>query len=154
MASFAKVTICGYCGRDVELKYTPQGTAVANVSIATTERRKEAGETIELTTWWRATLWGKQAELANQYLQKGSQVIFEGRPCLREYTDREGSKRSSLEVNVTDMHLLDGGSRSDSADSATDARQQRNAAATAAQAPSGRPQAGSGEAGDSDAIPF
>jgi single-strand DNA-binding protein len=111
MASFAKTIIVGYCGRDIELRYLPSGQAVANVSVATTEKRKENGEAQEITTWWKCTLWARHAELANQYLQKGSQVYFEGRPCLREYTDRDGNKRQSLELTVSDMQFL--GSKSD-----------------------------------------
>jgi single-strand DNA-binding protein len=94
--SFNKITIVGYLGRDPELRYTPQGTALCKMSIATTEKRKNvAGETEEHTTWFRVTAWGRQAELANEYLAKGRQVYVEGRFRLEEYTDREGQKRLS-----------------------------------------------------------
>src|SRR5262249_44653243 len=70
--SFNKITIVGYLGRDPELRYTPQGTAVCNMSIATTEKRRDArGETEEHTIWFRVTAWGRQAELAAEYLAKG-----------------------------------------------------------------------------------
>lgn len=113
MASFNKITIVGYLGRDPELRYTPSGTAVCDFSIATSERkgRRDGGDTDEITTWFRVSLWGKQAELANQYLTKGRQVYIEGRLSQREYTDREGNKRTSLEVNGTDMQFI--GSRGD-----------------------------------------
>ncbi|HZF39992.1 MAG TPA: single-stranded DNA-binding protein [Blastocatellia bacterium] len=108
MASFNKITIVGYLGRDPELRYTPQGQAVCNFSIATTEKRKEprSGEAQDITTWFKVTLWGKLAELANQYLSKGKQVYVEGRLRQEEYTDREGIKRTSLVVNASDMHFL------------------------------------------------
>ena len=114
MSSFNKITIVGYLGRDPEIRYTPQGTAVCNVSVATTERRKNvAGEYEDHTTWFRVTLWNRQAELANEYLAKGRQVYIEGRLRQEEYTDRDGNKRMSLEVHATEMQFL--GRREDSA---------------------------------------
>jgi single-strand DNA-binding protein len=105
--SFNKITIVGYLGRDPELRYTPQGTALCKMSIATTERRKNAaGETEEHTTWFRVTAWGRQAELANEYLAKGRQVYVEGRLRLEEYTDREGQKRFSAEVSANEIQFL------------------------------------------------
>jgi single-strand DNA-binding protein len=107
MSSFNKITIVGYLGRDPELRYTPQGTAVCNVSVATTERRKNvAGEYEDHTTWFRVTFWNRQAELANEYLAKGRQVYIEGRLRQEEYTDREGNRRVSLEVTATEMQFL------------------------------------------------
>ncbi len=105
--SFNKITIVGFLGRDPELRYTPQGTAVCKMSVATTERRKSAtGETGEHTTWFRVTVWGRQAELANEYLGKGRQVYVEGRLRLEEYADREGNQRISPEVTATDIQFL------------------------------------------------
>jgi single-strand DNA-binding protein len=105
--SFNKITLVGYLGRDPELRYTPQGTALCKMSIATTERRKNvAGESEEHTTWFRVTVWARQAELANEYLAKGRQVYVEGRLRIEEYTDREGQKRFSAEVNATDIQFL------------------------------------------------
>src|SRR5437868_1829823 len=97
--SFNKIIIVGYLGRDPELRYTPQGTAVCKFSVATTEKRKNANnETAEeTTTWFRVTTWGRQAELASEYLSKGRQVYIEGRLRLDEYVDREGQTRTSLE---------------------------------------------------------
>ncbi|HEY9431790.1 MAG TPA: single-stranded DNA-binding protein [Blastocatellia bacterium] len=110
--SFNKITIVGYLGRDPELRYTPQGTALCKMSIATTEKRKNVtGETEEHTTWFRVTVWGRQAELANEYLTKGRQVYVEGRLRLEEYTDREGQKRFSAEVSATEIQFL--GQRTD-----------------------------------------
>jgi single-strand DNA-binding protein len=114
MASFNKIVIVGYLGRDPEIRYTPQGTAVCNFTIATTEKRKDrAGESQDVTTWFRVSVWGRQAEVANQYLSKGKQVYIEGRLRLEEYTDRDGNRRQSLEVSATDLHFL--GSRGDTA---------------------------------------
>jgi len=108
MASFNKIVIVGYLGRDPELRYTPQGIAVCNFSIATTEKRKEprTGEPQDITTWFKVTLWRRQAELANQYLSKGKQVYIEGRLRQEEYTDRDGARRTSLAVDATDLHFL------------------------------------------------
>jgi len=107
MASFNKIVIVGYLGRDPEIRYTPQGTAVCNFTIATTEKRKDrTGEGQDITTWFRVSVWGRQAEVANQYLSKGKQVYLEGRLRQEEYTDRDGNRRTSLEVSATDMHFL------------------------------------------------
>jgi single-strand DNA-binding protein len=106
--SFNKIVIVGYLGRDPELRYTPQGTQVCNFSVATTERRRDsAGEFQERTTWFRVTAWGRLAEVANQYLKKGSHAYIEGRLSAREYTARDGSLRTSLDVNATDIQFLD-----------------------------------------------
>jgi single-strand DNA-binding protein len=113
--SFNKITIVGYLGRDPELRYTPQGTAVCNMSIATTEKRRNAeGETEEHTIWFRVTVWGRQAELASEYLAKGRQVYVEGRLRLEQYTDRDGNPRTSPEVNANDIQFL--GQRADTAE--------------------------------------
>jgi single-strand DNA-binding protein len=107
MASFNKIIIVGYLGRDPEIRYTPQGTAVCNFTVATTEKRKDrAGEPQDVTTWFRISAWGRQGEVANQYLSKGKQVYLEGRLRQEEYTDRDGNKRTSLEVAATDIHFL------------------------------------------------
>lgn len=106
MSSFNKIIVVGHLGRDPVLRYTPQGNAVCDFSLATSERRGGSGDAQEITTWFKITLWGKQAEVANQYLSKGKQVYIEGRLRQTEYTDREGMKRTSLEVNATDIQFL------------------------------------------------
>ncbi len=106
MASFNKIILVGHLGRDPVLRYTPQGTAVCDFSLATSERRSGGGEGQEITTWFRVSVWGKQAELANQYLAKGKQVFIEGRLRQSEYTDKEGMKRMTLEVSATDIQFL------------------------------------------------
>jgi single-strand DNA-binding protein len=114
MASFNKITIVGYLGRDPELRYTPDGTPVCDFSVATTERRKDkSGEPQDVTTWFRVTVWRRQAELAGQYLTKGRQVYVEGRLIQREYQDRDGNTRYTLEVTASDIQFI--GSRTDDA---------------------------------------
>jgi len=110
--SFNKIILVGNLGRDPELRYTPQGTPVCTFSLATNERRKDRnGEMQDQTTWFRITLWNRQAETASQYLQKGRPVYIEGRLRVEEFTDRDGKQRHSLEVTATDMQFI--GSRHD-----------------------------------------
>ena len=112
--SFNKIILVGNLGRDPELKYTPQGTPVCNFTMATNERRRDkTGEQQDITTWFRITLWGRQAETASQYLAKGRPVYIEGRLRVEEWTDRENKSRYTLEVNATDLQFI--GSRPDEA---------------------------------------
>jgi single-strand DNA-binding protein len=112
--SFNKIIVVGNLGRDPELRYTPQGTAVCNFSIATNEKKRDkAGELHDVTTWFRVTLWNKQAENASKYLTKGSSVYIEGRLRVEEWNDKDGKNRFTLEVNASDMQFLSGGGRSD-----------------------------------------
>src|SRR5215211_7457322 len=107
MASFNKIIIVGYLGRDPELRYTPQGTSVCDFSVATTERRKDkSGEFQETTTWFRVTFFGRQAEVASQYLTKGRQVYVEGQLSQRDWTDKDGATRTSLEVRGNEIQFL------------------------------------------------
>jgi single-strand DNA-binding protein len=109
--SYNKIHIIGNLGRDPELRYTPQGTAVCQFSVATNERRRDkAGEQQDITTWFRITAWGKQAETASKYLSKGRKVYVEGRLHMEEWTDREGKARQTLEVNASEIQFLDSGS--------------------------------------------
>jgi single-strand DNA-binding protein len=113
--SFNKIILVGNLGRDPELRYTPQGTPVCSFTVATNEKRKDrAGEAQDFTTWFRITLWGRQAETASQYLTKGRPVYIEGRLRLEEWTDRDGKQRYTLEVHATDMQFI-GGGRADEA---------------------------------------
>jgi single-strand DNA-binding protein len=106
--SFNKITIVGNLGRDPEIRYTPQNTPVCDVSVATSEKRKDqSGEMKDETTWFRVTFWGKLAETASKYLTKGKQVYIEGRLRTHEWTDKEGRARTSLEVTGTEMKLID-----------------------------------------------
>jgi single-strand DNA-binding protein len=111
--SFNKIILVGNLGRDPELRYTPQGTPVCSFSLATNERRKDrtTGENNDVTTWFRVTLWGRQAETASQYLTRGRPVYIEGRLRIEEWTDRDGKPRHTLEVHATDMQFIGGGAR-------------------------------------------
>ncbi|HVF50550.1 MAG TPA: single-stranded DNA-binding protein [Pyrinomonadaceae bacterium] len=114
--SFNRIILCGNLGRDPELRYTPQGTPVCSFTLATNERRRDkSGETQDLTTWFRVTLWGRQAETASQYLTKGRPIYIEGRLRVEEWTDKEGKSRYTLEVHATDMQFI--GGRTDDAPS-------------------------------------
>jgi single-strand DNA-binding protein len=114
MGSFNKITIVGHLGRDPELRYTPQGTPVCDFSVATTERKKDkSGDFQDVTTWFRVSFWGRQAEVASQYLTKGKQVYIEGRLTQREWQDKDGNTRTSLEVNGSDLQFI--GPRGDEA---------------------------------------
>jgi len=111
MASVNKVILIGNLGRDPEVRYMPSGDAVANISIATTETWKDKnGEKQEKTEWHRVAMFGKTAEIAGEYLKKGSQVYIEGRLETRKWTDKEGQERTTTEVRADRMQML--GSRS------------------------------------------
>ncbi|MEO8434872.1 MAG: single-stranded DNA-binding protein [Pyrinomonadaceae bacterium] len=114
--SFNKIILVGNLGRDPELRYTTQGTPVCSFSLATNEKRKDkTGEMQDTTTWFRVTLWGRQAETASQYLTKGRPVYIEGRLRVEEWTDRDGKARHTLEVHATDMQFIGGGRGDDAA---------------------------------------
>jgi single-strand DNA-binding protein len=107
MASVNKVLLIGHLGRDPELRYTPGGAAVANFSLATNEAwTDKAGVKQERTEWHRIVVWGKQAEIVGQYLQKGKQVFIEGSLSTREWNDRDGNKRQTTEVRALRVIML------------------------------------------------
>lgn len=108
MASVNKVIIVGNLGRDPETRYMPNGEAVTNVAVATTEswKDKNSGEKKELTEWHRITFYRKLAEIAGQYLKKGSQVYVEGRLQTRKWTDKEGAERFTTEIIADSMQML------------------------------------------------
>jgi single-strand DNA-binding protein len=117
MASFNRVILVGNVTRDVELKYTQSGLAVTDLGLAVNDRRKnQAGDWVEETTFLDVTLWGRQAEVAGEYLSKGSPVLIEGRLKLDTW-EQEGQKRSKLRVVGERMQMLGsrggGGSRSE-----------------------------------------
>ncbi|HEX8070576.1 MAG TPA: single-stranded DNA-binding protein [Pyrinomonadaceae bacterium] len=108
--SFNKVIVVGNLGRDPELRYTPQGTPCCTFSLASNERRRgrDGAEAQDVTTWFRVTVWGKQAETVSKYLTKGRSVYVEGRLHVSEWTDKEGKPRFTLEVNATDVQFIGG----------------------------------------------
>lgn len=107
--SVNKVILVGRLGRDPETRYTGGGQAVANFSVATDESYKSrSGERQKRTEWHKIVVWGKQAEIAQQYLKKGSLVFIEGRIQSREWQDKEGQKRTSFEIVATNFRMLGG----------------------------------------------
>ena len=108
--SVNKVILLGRLGQDPELKYTPSGAAVCNFSLATTEswNDKNSGQKQERTEWHRVVVWGKLAELCNQYLSKGRQAFVEGRLQTRSWDDQNGQKRYTTEINATTVQFIGG----------------------------------------------
>ncbi len=105
--SINKVILVGHLGRDPEVRYTPAGDAVADVSLATTESIKDKnGERSEKTEWHNLVLWRAQAEFAKEYLKKGQLVYVEGRLQNRQWEDKEGQKRSRSEIQVNQIVTL------------------------------------------------
>ena len=115
MAGVNKVILLGNVGQDPEMRYTPAGKAIASFSVATSERYKDKdGNTQERTEWHRVTLFGRQAEIAGEYLRKGSQVYIEGRIQTEKYTDKEGVERYVTKIIGDRLQLL--GRRSEDGD--------------------------------------
>jgi single-strand DNA-binding protein len=107
MASVNKVILIGNLGRDPETRYMPDGGAVTNVSIATTETWKDKnGEKQEKTEWHRVAFFGKLAEIAGEYLKKGSQVYVEGRLQTRKWQDKDGQDKYTTEIVADRMQML------------------------------------------------
>jgi single-strand DNA-binding protein len=115
-----KVILVGHLGQDPEVKYMPSGSAVANVSIATTEswKDKNSGEKQDRTVWHRVVFFARLAEIVGEYLRKGSQVYVEGRLQTRKWQDKSGQDRYTTEIVASEMQMLGGrgGSSSGSAD--------------------------------------
>ncbi|MCH2120040.1 MAG: single-stranded DNA-binding protein [Planctomycetota bacterium] len=109
MASYNRVVLVGNLTRDVDLRYTPSQTAVTDIGLAVNDRVKRNNEWVDETTFVDVTLWGRQAEVANEYLSKGAPVLIEGRLKLDTW-EQEGQKRSKLRVVGEKMQML--GSRS------------------------------------------
>jgi len=126
MASVNKVIIVGNLGRDPELRHLPSGDAIANIAVATSYMQKDrnTGETKESTEWHRIAFFGRLAEIAGQYLKKGSSVYVEGRLQTRKYTDKDGVERYATDVIAEHMQML-----SSPANANKDAGQQLDASA-------------------------
>ncbi len=119
MASVNKAILVGNLGRDPEVRYMPDGGAITNISIATTDNWKDkGGEKQERTEWHRVVFFGKLAEIAGEYLKKGSQVYVEGRLQTRKWQDKDGNDKYTTEVVASDMKML--GSRAGSENIARD----------------------------------
>jgi len=108
MASVNKVILVGNLGRDPETRYLPSGEAVTNISVATTDswKDKASGEKKELTEWHRVAFFGRLAEIAGEYLKKGSQVYIEGSLRTRKWQDKEGKDRYTTEIRADVMQML------------------------------------------------
>ena len=152
MASVNKVILIGNLGADPETRYLPSGDAVTNIRLATTDTWKDkSGEKQEHTEWHRIAFFGKLAEIAGEYLKKGSPVYVEGRIRTRKWQDKEGQDKYSTEIVADRMQLL--GSRGGGSDAAREPR------AAAAEAGGGKPAPKKGGGGASfedmdDDIPF
>jgi single-strand DNA-binding protein len=103
-----KAIIVGNLGRDPEIRYTPSGVAVANFTVATSEKWKDknTGEMQEKTEWHRVVAWRRLAEICGEYLSKGRQVYIEGRIQTRDWEDKEGNKRYTTEIVANEMKML------------------------------------------------
>ena len=107
-----KVILIGNLGRDPEVRYLPSGDAVANFSIATSENWKDRnGQRQERTEWHNISMFGRLAEIAGQYLKKGSKVYIEGRIQSRKYTGKDGIERTAYDIVASEMKMLDGRNR-------------------------------------------
>jgi single-strand DNA-binding protein len=161
VASVNKVILVGNLGRDPETRYLPNGDAVTNVTIATTEQWKDkGGEKQEATEWHRVAFFGRLAEVAGEYLKKGSQVYVEGRLQTRKWTDKEGQERQTTEIRADRMQMLGsragmGGGGGDYSEGGEESRPQRSSPpAQRPPASSGAPKAPSKFDDLEDDIPF
>ena len=146
MASVNKVIIVGNLGRDPESRTFPSGDSVCNITVATTEKWKDktTGEAKEATEWHRIVFNGKLAEIATQYLRKGTAVYVEGSLKTRKWTDQQGVEKYATEIRATSMQML--GGKPDGAGGQAPAR----APAPAGRAPAAAPQQGNMD----DDVPF
>ncbi len=151
MASVNKVILIGNLGADPEVRYMPSGDAITNIRLATTDSWKDkSGEKQERTEWHRVSFFGRLAEIAGEYLKKGSQVYLEGRLQTRKWQDKDGQDRYTTEIVADRMQML--GGRGGGLDSAESPRGQERA--PRAEAPAG-PEKGAGGFDDfEDDIPF
>ncbi|MFP6654991.1 MAG: single-stranded DNA-binding protein [Myxococcota bacterium] len=107
MAGVNKAILIGNLGRDPELRTTPNGQSVVNFTLATSESwTDKSGERVERTEWHRIVVWGRTAEMCNQYLSKGRSVYIEGRIQTREWEDKDGNKRTTTEINANTVNFL------------------------------------------------
>lgn len=142
MASVNKVILVGNCGRDPEIRYLPSGQAVANVSVATSSRRKDknSGETIEDTQWHRVTFYDRLAEIAGEYVKKGRPIYVEGRLKYGTYVDKAtGVEKNTVDIIATELQLLGGREGMGGGDEGGGGGGYSRPAAAPRQAPAARP---------------
>ncbi len=110
MASVNKVIIIGNLGKDPEVRYLPSGSAICNITVATSRQWKDktSGDRQEETEWHRITFFDRMAEIAGEYLKKGRPVYVEGRLKTRKYTDKDGVEKYATDIVATEMQLLGG----------------------------------------------
>ena len=147
-----KAIIVGNLGRDPEVRYTANGNAIANITVATTEswKDKQSGERQEKTEWHRVVFFGRLAEIAGEYLKKGAQVYIEGRLQTRKWEDKSGQERYTTEIVASEMQML--GSRGSGAGGAPD--DDYSSEARSAAGSSGSSTTGGGDSDLDDDIPF
>ena len=157
MASVNKAILVGHLGKDPETRYAPSGDAICNITLATSEtwRDKSTGEKREATEWHKVAFFGKLAEIAGQYLRKGSQVYIEGSIRTRKWQDKDGQDRYTTEIRADQMKMLGGKQESDAPS--------RDAGSRSSAPPPGAPQGGNKPSGNAsgggfgdfdDDIPF
>lgn len=144
-----KVILIGNLGSDPEARYTPTGTAVVSVSVATSSawKDKQSGETQERTEWHRVVFFNRLAEIVNEYLKKGSKVYIEGSLRTRKWTDKNNVEKYTTEIIADEMQMLDGRGASSQHES-------NSAAAPASKSSSAAPQTTAPTADFDDDIPF
>lgn len=149
-----KVILIGNLGSDPEVRYTPDGVPVANFNLATSEswNDRNTGERQERTEWHRLVLWRKLAEVAQQYLKKGSRIYVEGKLQTRSWDDQSGQKRYTTEVVVFDMQMLD--SRGEGGGGGRDASYPDRPSSGQNVSPATQPDAPPPPGGDDDDLPF
>ena len=154
MASVNKAIIVGNLGKDPETRYTPSGDAICNITVATTEtwKDKQTGEKREATEWHRVAFFGKLAEIAGQYLRKGSQVYIEGSIHTRKWQDKDGQDRYTTEIRGDQMKML--GSRPEGGESQSRSAGSSRSSAPPPSAPPARNASGGGFGDFDDDIPF
>ena len=155
MASVNKVILIGNIGKDPEVRYMPSGDAMVNLTLATTDNWKDKnGEKQERTEWHRVAIFGKLAEIAGEYLKKGSQVYFEGSLKTRKWTNKEGQDQYTTEIVADKMQMLGGRSGSASMDSSSSS-ESKPARSSAPTQNTSQPKAGGNSFDDlDDDIPF
>ncbi|PKM43202.1 MAG: single-stranded DNA-binding protein [Gammaproteobacteria bacterium HGW-Gammaproteobacteria-1] len=155
-----KVILVGNLGRDPEVRYTPSGGAIANITLATTDqwKDKQTGQNQDRTEWHRVVMFGRLGEIAGEYLKKGSQIYIEGRLQTRKWQDKDGSDRYTTEIVANEMQMLGGGGGRGGSTSADFGQDQ---GASSQPAPQAQAQGGGGRSGGSsnfddfdDDIPF
>jgi len=152
MAGVNKAILVGNLGRDPELRQTPNGQAVVNFTLATSENwTDKSGERQERTEWHRIVVWGRTAEMCNQYLSKGRTVYVEGRIQTREWEDKDGNKRYTTEINASTVNFI--GPRTGGGDGGGSGATRSGSSDSSSHSSSHSSNGGSADGGSADAGP-